>query len=251
MRGAARLYYRALGSCPTRIDGVDLRADPYHIGFWRDVASGRWEPGAFEFLRQNVRTGSSFLDVGAWIGPLTLAGARRCGVVYAFEPDPVAYRFLLWNLELNGIRNVIPYHAALASRSGTRVLSAPGGALGTSRSSLSAGGQDGCEVLTCAWTEWLERERPGRIGCIKIDIEGGEFELIPAMGEYLRTERPSLLLSMHPAALPEARRGTGMGEMVSALKHYSEILDEEGRAITPQEFARIAGERNASFVFRG
>jgi|KBSSwiStaDraftv2_1062776.scaffolds.fasta_scaffold161008_2 FkbM family methyltransferase len=251
MRGGARLLYRARGYVPTKIDGVPLQGDPYHIGFWRDVAGGRWEAGTFAFLKEHLRPASAFLDVGAWIGPVTLCAARRCARVYAFEPDPLAYRFLLWNLDLNGVRNVTPFHAALGARTGIRTLSGREGAFGTSRSSLLAStGAPEIAVLGWAWDEWLETVASPRLDAIKMDIEGGEFELLPAMTAYLRAERPALHLSLHAESLPEAERRPRIAEALEAVRHYRAIRDEEGGAIPFPEALEVASARNATFTFR-
>ncbi|HET9250828.1 MAG TPA: FkbM family methyltransferase [Candidatus Eisenbacteria bacterium] len=252
LRGGARLWYRARGFVPTRIEGALLRGDPDHIGFWRDVARGAWEPGTFAFLRDHLSATSTFLDVGAWIGPVTLAAARRCAAVYCFEPDPAAYRYLLWNLELNGVRNASPYHAALGSRTGTRTLSGRDGAFGTSRSTLLASaGAPEIGVPCWGWQDWLEAVRPGRIDAIKVDVEGGEFELLPAMGEYLRTERPALHLSLHAELPSESGRGAGLAGIGEAVRHYRTIRDEDGRGIALEQALDLAAARNVTLTFSG
>lgn len=252
LRGGARLFYRIRGYVPTRMDGSSFRGDPYHIGFWRDVAAGRWEPGTIAFLREHLDTTSTFLDVGAWIGPLSMAAARRCATVYSFEPDPVAYRFLLWNLDLNRLTNVVPFHSALAARTGFRTLSGRDGALGTSRSSiLSSSDGPNPRVLAWGWAEWLEVARPGRLDCIKMDVEGGEFELLPEMADYLRSERPSLHLSFHPSFLPEPDRAKRILEAMVALRHYRTIRDVDGREIGLEDVRDQTLARNGSFIFTG
>ena len=54
------------------------------------------------------------LDVGAYIGIYTLWTSKRVGndgFVVAFEPNPLAFRYLMGNIELNKVRNVkaMPY----------------------------------------------------------------------------------------------------------------------------------------------
>jgi FkbM family methyltransferase len=252
VRAGARLAYRARGYVSTRIDGVELRGDPYHIGFWRDVARGRWEAGTFSFVREHLRPSSTFLDVGAWIGPVTLSAARRCARVYAFEPDPDAYRFLLWNLDLNGIRNVVSFHEALGAETGIRSLSAREGAFGTSRSSLLASsGAPELSVAGRAWDDWLERVRPPRLDCIKVDIEGGEFELLPVMAKYLASERPSVHLSLHAESLPEPERRPRITHALESVRHYREIRDGEGREVEWAEAVDLAVTQNITLTFRG
>jgi FkbM family methyltransferase len=241
IRGAARLLNRSRGYQPTRIGRERFRTDPDHIGFWRDVSRGRWEPAMFRFLEQSLGPGSVFADVGAWIGPTTLFASRRCRMVYCFEPDYEAYRYLLWNLELNARVNVVPFNAALGATTGMQRLWGAGDRLGTSRSSLlAAAEQPSVLVSSVSWNDWLGIARPGRIDCIKMDIEGGEFELLPAMRAHLAAERPALCLSLHAGRLPERERDSRLAQILDLLRVYPCWRNEAGQTVTPEAFAAVA-----------
>jgi FkbM family methyltransferase len=248
IRSAARFAYQARGYHPTTIGRERFQTDPYHIGFWRDVSRGRWEPGTFRFLERSLRPDSIFLDVGAWIGPTTLYAARRCRRVYCFEPDPEAYRHLLWNLSRNRASNVVCFEAALARTSGMRRLWGHEGALGTSHSSLLAPERERLpneqpgrvetafaptQVRTIGWDDWMREKRPGRIDCIKMDIQGGEFELLPAMRDYLAAERPALHVSVHGYLLPEEERHARVAEVLDLLRVYPVWRSESEEPVTP------------------
>ncbi len=49
----------------------------HHDRFWDDCEAG-WEATTFEVLTSRLRSGSTFVDVGSWIGPMTLVAAS-CG----------------------------------------------------------------------------------------------------------------------------------------------------------------------------
>lgn len=247
IRAAARLAYRTRGYQTITLGGARVRTDPDHIGFWRDVSRGRWEPDTFRFLEQALPPGSVLVDIGAWIGPTTLFAAQRCRHVYAFEPDPDAYRYLLWNLKLNAAAHVVPFHAALGTETGLRRLWGAEGRLGTSTSSLlPATGQPSIAVAAISWADWMAQVRPGRIDAIKMDIEGGEFELIPALREYLAAERPALHLSLHATRLPDAEREAALDRLLRILSMYPDWRDESGAAIDEEAFRRDALERERS-----
>jgi len=57
--------------------------------FWERFDQGLWEPRTLQKLSA-LRDGDLFVDIGAWIGPTTLAAAVNGARVLAFEPDPVA-----------------------------------------------------------------------------------------------------------------------------------------------------------------
>ena len=92
--------------------------------FWRRVTDGKWEPDSFDVLRRLLTPDSTFVDIGAWIGPLTLYGAHLAGHCYAVEPDPRAWATLTANIALNSdLSDRIGVHSvAVAEFEGTESL---------------------------------------------------------------------------------------------------------------------------------
>jgi FkbM family methyltransferase len=232
--------FRALGHYPTRLRGAALRVDPNHWRFWRKAARGLWEPETLECLAQRLEPQMIVCDIGAWIGPTAIFAARHCSHVYCFEPDTTAYGELLRNLQLNRIDNVTPFNLALAATNGMRTAASFGGARGDSQTSLLAA-SDGAhgahrahrahdpsamQVMTLSWARWLELARPPRIDFLKIDIEGGEFDLLPSMAADLAARRPTLLLSTHAPYLAPAEREPMMHRLADALRVYGRCLNE-------------------------
>jgi len=220
-------YYRYRGYYPARIQGLDFRLDPYHTRFWRRAAGGLWEPETYALLRRFLTAETVYCDIGAWIGPTAIYAARLCRQVICFEPDPVAYRHLLWNIELNRLGNIAPFCLALAPRMEIRQLASFGGELGDSTSSLLtvAEGAETVPVLSLEWARFLALAQPGRIDVIKMDIEGGEFELLPTMADYLAKERPVLYLSVHAPYLATELRRERLRQLVDLLAFYPRCYD--------------------------
>jgi hypothetical protein len=76
---------------------------------------------------------------------------------------------------------------------------------------------------------------------IKIDIEGGEYALLPSMRGFLAAHRPTLHLSLHPCHL--GKRGIGwIGKLFTrafatlrvlpCLTMYRHLYDHDGRPLT-------------------
>src|SRR6185369_2336352 len=53
-----------------------------------------------------------------------------------------------------------------------------------------------------------------------MDIEGGEFSVLPTMLPYLRKHRPTLHLSLHPFFLPESCKGGVVAKTMRLLTRY-------------------------------
>jgi len=244
--------FRALGHYPTRLRGLRLRVDPNHWRFWRKAAGGQWEPETLALLEERLAPDMVACDIGAWIGPTTIVAARHCRHVYCFEPDSTAYAELLHNLGLNRVANVTPFNIALSATEGLRSLASFGGLPGDSRTSLLAAPDEASSVraLCLSWTHWLALARPPRVDFLKIDIEGGEFELVPSMASYLAAHRPLLLLSTHAPYLAPAARAAAMRALIAALACYRNCFDENRTRIPPEALLEPAAtERFRTFLF--
>ncbi len=225
-------WHRLRGWYPVQLGEQRFRCDPEHIDFWRKVDQGLWEPRTFAVFDQLLSAGATCLDVGAWIGPTVLFAARRCRRVYCLEPDRVAYRYLLQNIQLNGLENVLPFNFALAAEGGLNRMASPRGKQGDSMTSLLLpDGIRGMAVLCLAWQSWLELVGVPVFDFIKMDIEGGEFSLLPTMTDYLDLYRPRLYLSLHPHLLPDSERGPNMAKIAASLKMYGGCYDRNGEKI--------------------
>src|SRR6185295_3331065 len=90
--------------------------DEKHDGwdFWGEWERGTWEPGTREAIESHVTPGSTYVDIGAWIGPTVLWAAPIAARVLALEPDPVAYLLLVENTK--HLPNVHRYGWALAAK---------------------------------------------------------------------------------------------------------------------------------------
>ncbi|MCR9222074.1 MAG: FkbM family methyltransferase [Alphaproteobacteria bacterium] len=188
--------------------------------YWAKVADERWEPETFRLfdaaLGQAPGAGPGgpprrLVDIGAWIGPTALYAAALGASVDAFEPDPVALGKLRANLALN------PDLAARIAVHPVALAPAEAAAKGTvelateeAGNSMSGLFRDAPERLTVAAATPDAAGLPALFetaDLVKLDIEGGEFALLPALAPLLAASRPVLHLSLHARFLPEARLG--------------------------------------------
>ena len=107
-----------------------------HDDFWETCENG-WEEATFDVLVSQLAQGSTFVDVGAWIGPMTLVAAACGARVVAYEPDPTAADELAENVAVNPGFDVDVRRVALWTSTGTRQLRGGPVGLGESMSSFS------------------------------------------------------------------------------------------------------------------
>jgi FkbM family methyltransferase len=200
------------------------------------VNAGRWEPHTLSALRRLLAPGRVYVDVGAWIGPTVLAAAAFGAEVHTYEPDPLALDELRANLDLNPAlaERVTVNAVALGDRDGAAALSAT--RLGNSMSSLATSRGDVATVPVLDIGHALDRDDFARADVVKVDIEGGEYLILPALTEYLRKQRPVLFLSLHTHHLIEAVRQQPLAVRWPLLRYRGAAVKR--RALAPLAFYR-------------
>jgi FkbM family methyltransferase len=176
---------------------------PEEAGFWR----GDHEPEVQATLSAIVHPSDIVYDVGAHIGSLALGASRLVGAngkVIAFDADPENVERLRENAARNGLRAILQVvHAAAWSHSSEQGISFRRASSGTSQGGVEAGGQrpvlaDGELISVPAITldEFVATGSPPP-HLIKIDVEGGEGEVLRGAANLLRAHRPTLIVEVH------------------------------------------------------
>ena len=199
-----------------RLGQHDIVAADDQPTFWDRVEAGRWEPGTLAALTPLLGPGVAFLDIGAWVGPLSLLAAARGARVVAIEADPAAQDQFRRNLAANPDlgRRIELVEAAISPDEGEVRLGARR-KRGDSMSSVLLA--DGPGAWTApAVTPAILAARVGQADrlVIKIDIEGAEYALLPHLGPLLDRPEVAILLSLHPVILAQA----GVADLDAALR---------------------------------
>lgn len=173
---------------------------------WSHILNNLWEEDTFRVFDYFVKPDRAYLDIGAWIGPTVLYCACKAKHVYAIEPDNAAFQELVSNLELNSplMSKVTCVNAALTDRSSQVRLytrTEPGDSLSSIIPTVSY--DNYTEVRGITIGDFVTEYDVKDIGFIKMDIEGGEYSLIPSMRDYLFSFRPTLYVSFHSFRLRE------------------------------------------------
>lgn len=199
-------------------NGEVFEVAPGHEWFWPGFADGSWEPTTFAAFDRILGPESRMLDIGAWIGPTVLYAAHRAKQVFAFEPDPIAFARLIQNLNLNKIKNVVPYPVAVSNDWKVIPFGEKTGYGDSMSSEIWA--KDDTEVAAVSFRALLEDIRPD---FVKIDIEGGEKFLFE--GNPFYKHRPTIHLSLHtPSFLDDVK---GFKEAVmKGLESYDFFYDD-------------------------
>jgi len=213
-RGKARLRPRlpmpVAGERVVRFPGgMRLRLD-LREQIQRDFLFGLYDRYELELVRERLRTGGDFVDVGAHIGMYSVAAAlalRGRGRVLAFEPNPSARAQLEHNLALNGCDSVTVLPLAVADGAGETLLHVPATA-DPSFSSLDPArlADEGEPVRVGVTTVDAEVEARGLAPTVvKNDVEGQELDVFAGMSRALAGE-PAFLVEVSPESASELDR---------------------------------------------
>lgn len=182
-------------------------------------------------LDQYVQPGDTVVDVGANIGYNTLYAAQRVGKhgqVYAMEPAQDNLRILYTNLLLNNLHNVTVLPYAAGSSRGKQQFYLRGDI-----SAVNSLYQDNfyhpitrtVEVYMFPLDDLLTTAP----ALVKIDVEGGELEVLKGMSHLLQDHHMHLIIEWHPMlqqaagyppdALP--RHLASLGYTIQIITHTS------------------------------
>lgn len=178
-----------------------------NIEFWETFNNGNWEKETFKILEDNISQTDIIVDIGAWIGPISLYLANKVKQCYAFEPDPTAYLVLKENLKLNtnNIKNVKIFNKAITA-DGNDIDLFSRFSFGDSGSSILERVKSTNIMIKAksrSFSSFVISEKIKQLDFIKIDIEGGEFFILPSMKKEIQYFKPTMLVSFHYNALVE------------------------------------------------
>jgi FkbM family methyltransferase len=171
-----------------------------------------FEEGTLQFFDAVLPRCGRFIDFGAYVGFTTLYAATFGVTVSAFEPDPTNHALLVENVAANPILapRIHLSRMGIGARDETVTLYAKGMAdSGASvfrdveRDRLLHGAAEGTVQLRAADAVLRDLDLDGD-ALLKIDIEGAEYAVLPAIAALLAERKPWLHVSFHPFNLVAA-----------------------------------------------
>ena len=174
--------------------------------------TGVYEPQETRIVAALLKPGMIVADVGANWGYFTLLCAHLVGPtgrVIAIEPHPRLSTMLAGNLKVNGLDRIECHRLAAAAGEGRAAFidfDERGGNWGLSRRATTRCDYESDSVALDAL---LDSSGCDVVDLVKIDVEGGEADVLRGMADGLRRARYRyVLLECHPAEL------AGMGSSV-------------------------------------
>lgn len=155
---------------------------------------------AYESNCTQIQDGWTIIDIGAGLGDFAISVAYEhphCRV-YAYEPFPESYALLEENTRLNSVSNIKAFPTAVGAQSGEMVLFATGAAVQHTTTNASSPAQaTSMHVQGLGLDDVFEANSIAACDFLKIDCEGGEFDILLNASETTLRRIKNICLEYH------------------------------------------------------
>jgi FkbM family methyltransferase len=194
------------------------------------------------WLRHYVKSCNDIvIDIGAGEGYFVLKFARHATTVYAYEPNPEAFRTLSQRTAV--LTNVVCRNVCLGEKEkNIELFMIPHG---WGFSSTVFKGPDSIKVQ-CITLDSVNIQ--GKISLVKIDCEGAEVDVLLGAGQFIAIHKPMMIIEVHGARNLELIRAQ-LQRLQYRVKVVVEIPSEVDRLhrfyleATPGRTPRRGGQR--------
>lgn len=168
--------------------------------FWEDYSANKWESNNLDFMIDHAR-GGYFLDIGAWIGPVSLLMSRYYEKIHAVDFDPVSNKVFRNNITLNNITNIEHHPIGIADKEGEMQIDATNLGVSTTNlfSEIPKADESKLTVKVMRFPTFIESIKNfEKISFIKIDCEGAEYLFLEDVYQFIRGKKITVHISYHP-----------------------------------------------------
>ncbi|MEZ5460909.1 FkbM family methyltransferase [Dokdonella sp.] len=214
-------------------DPVEIALDGYSVyvrGSDRDIGGAiakgiSYEPHVTALLKRELKSGNTFLDVGANIGYFTMLATHLVGAsgkVIAIEPMDKNVQLIYLGIEKNKFNNVEVFPIGASSHNGiVSIVTDP-----NTSNALVQSVSSNKSISTFASVRTLDWMCQGidRLDFMKMDIEGHEVFAWRGAADTLARFKPRIATEFHPYAMKE-NSGLDYDEYLQMMLAYSSSID--------------------------
>jgi FkbM family methyltransferase len=211
-------------------------------------------------LRGLLRKGMTVIDAGANQGIYTLLMAQLVspGPVLAFEPEPLLFRQLIWNIRENNVANIVCHNTAISNSKGRLTMERRGVNLGDNRVvTEGTHGADCFDVIAAKLDDLFEGKR---VDFLKADLQGWEAAAFRGGRQLLEQNKDIIVMfefwpyglrkaGVAPEWLLAFLRDMGFILWQVKRKHLI-VLDEQALPHSPTKYSyhQLVGARDHSLI---
>jgi FkbM family methyltransferase len=197
---------------------------------------GIYEQPEMAKLKELVRQGAVFYDVGAHEGTFSLYGSRLVGAsgqVLAFEPVERNSGYLKRHIRKNGCSNVRVFEYAVVDKPGTVKFK-----LGSTYAQGSVSSDGTISVKAVSIDDLVYNQNWPVPDVLKIDVQGAEALVLDGMKKTLADHKIKMLISCHSTGIGKAGSTTqDCLEILSKLGYQAAAVDNKELAVSESLYA--------------
>jgi len=200
-----------------------------------------------KFLMLNVQDLDVFFDIGAHVGFYSLLAAHQGALVFSFEPTKKTYDLLLANTDKNV--QIITHNKAVSNIDGEVTFYEYDTQLSENNTTRLQDGNEGKvkKVIVPAITlDNYARTHNKFPKFLKIDVEGGELQVIQGMSEILK-RRPTLIIEYIPN---EKEKYLEAFDILVSKGFDQFLIDDNGELYDCKDLSTITHLDSTNVVFR-
>ncbi|GAA0393322.1 FkbM family methyltransferase [Streptomyces luteireticuli] len=207
---------------------------------------GTWEPNLSAFLRDRLRPGDTFIDVGAHRGAFSLLASHAVGPqgrVVAIEPSPQFHEALVAAATANHRANIRTVRSAASDTHGeiTLYLEDPAN-LGHTTAIRPRHIHAAFQAPTAPLAELVTRSELATARVIKIDVEGAEASVVRGLLPALPQLRLDVELAIEVTPRLLSKQGESVESILDPLRehgfHSYRLTNDYNPATYPQAIRR-------------
>ena len=237
---------------PLRIPNITRKLSLYVHDTASDIhiseqikAAGIWEAFETDVMRQRIKPGDIFVDVGANIGYYTVVAATLVGSfgkVFAFEPDPTNFALLAKNSNINRLSNAWLINAAMTDSDADGKLFLNPENCGDHQIFDADGKRAAIPIRMLNGSNFLS-SHVRHINFIKIDTQGAEVGVLMGLAPIIKSSLPNLkmIIEFWPFGLRKAgHKGDELLDLILGFDFVSySIIDHEQNNLIPTNRAEL------------
>jgi FkbM family methyltransferase len=208
--------------------------------------TGEYEPATTKVVRDRLKRGGVFVDVGANAGYFSLLAARLVGSeghVFSYEPVPTTARQLRANIDRNLFRHCDVTEAAISNATGTCQIHV-GPRDHTGVSSLREVADSTGTVTVPLTTLDVSLADVPQVDLVKIDVEGAECHVLEGMHDVLHRCRPDIILEVTQEFLATLGRPMqAIEDVLAPFGYRAHVIDDNG----PRPLTSLAEHGSSQF----
>lgn len=221
--------------------GIKLKLTKHEAMFMGIYYLGQLNPYESEYIKQHVKPGDVFIDIGTWIdGWHSLLAAKKGATVIAFEPVKQYMKRFEEQVALNQLHIQINT-VALSDKDGKATFYDSGGASSFSKEHGETINKDTYATTKITVVTKALDSYKLKPAMIKIDVEGFEMKVIQGARKTLAKHKPTLIMELEDKFLKEA--GSSSKELLALLSSlgYSFWMFSKNGELLPYDKNKKSG----------